>query len=205
MQLKNAISVLQLKNIRALYEKAFPASEKKPFEFILQKRETGNFEVLEIVDDADDFCGLAIMMLYGDLVLLDYFAIAPECRGVGVGSVALKALQEKYADRKFILEIESTVGLEDERGTCRDAGNVKRGVSEMSAQVRALPDTERQARLRRKSFYLRNGMRPMDFCVDLFGVEMEILVHGESVTFEEYYSILESTIPPNFIHYVRLL
>lgn len=182
MQLLNATSPEQLEKIHTLYEDAFPASEKKPFQFILQKRETGNFEILEIVDESGVFCGLAIMMLYENLVLLDYFAIAPECRGNGVGSAALKLLQERYAGRKFMLEIESTVGGEQ-----------------------TLPDVEKHARLRRKSFYLRNGMRPMDFGVDLFGVEMEILVCGESVTYEEYYSVLKSTVPPNLIHRVRLL
>lgn len=178
MQLQNAVSEIQLQKIHALYEEAFPASEKKPFEFILHKRETGNFEILEIVDDTGTFCGLAIMMLYKNLVLLDYFAISADCRGNGVGSAALKALQERYADRKFMLEIESTVGT---------------------------VDSEKEFRLRRKAFYLRNGLRPMDFCVDLFGVEMEILVYGESVNYEEYYSVLKSTVPPELIHRVRLL
>ena len=163
-----------------LLSNAFPASEKKPFEFILQKRETGSFEIWEIADESGAFCGLAIMMLYKDLALLDYLAIASECRGTGVGSVALKLLQERYAGRKFMLEIESTVGIKETAD-------------------------EKQNRLRRKSFYLRNNMRPMDFCVDLFGVEMEILVCGESVTFEEYYSVLKSTVPPELIQNVRLL
>lgn len=198
MQLKSATSAVQLKAIHALYEEAFPASEKKPFEFILQKRETGNFEILEIADETGDFCGLAIMMLYQELVLLDYFAIAPERRGTGVGSTVLKALQEKYVGRKFMLEIESTVGLNVE-----DAA--ESNVTGMSLQVRELPASEKQARLRRKSFYLRNGMRPMDFQVELFGVEMEILVYGDNATFEEYYSILKSTMPPSLIHRVRLL
>ena len=179
MQLLNATNAEQLDKIHTLYEEAFPASEKKPFAFILQKRETENFEILEIADDEGAFLGLAIMMLYGQLVLLDYFAIASECRGKGVGSAALKALQEKYAGKKFMLEIESTVGL--------STGN------------------EKQDRLRRKAFYLRNGMQPMDFQVDLFGVEMEVWVWGKSVTFEEYYSVLKSTVPANLIHHVRLL
>lgn len=181
MQLRNATTERQLANIRPLYEEAFPKSEKKPFEFILQKREQASFEILEIVDEAQEFCGLAIMMLYEALVLLDYFAIAPQCRGRGLGSQALKDLQERYAGKKFMLEVESTVGLD------------------------ALPESEKHLRLRRKAFYLRNGMRPMDFQVDLFGVEMEILAYGEKVTFEEYYSILKSTVPPNLIHHVKLL
>lgn len=203
MQLLNAISTEQLERIHALYEEAFPASEKKPFEFIRQKRETGNFEIMEIVDESGEFCGLVIMMLYENLALLDYFAIASECRGTGVGSVVLKLLQERYAGRKFMLEIESTVGLESVAD--KDGANAENGSSKMSIQVQALPIAERKARLRRKSFYLRNNMRPMDFCVDLFGVEMEILVCGESVTYEEYYSVLKSTVPPNLIHRVRLL
>jgi len=182
MQLLNATSPEQLERLHKLYEEAFPASEKKPFEFILQKRETGSFEILEIVDGSGEFRGLAIMMLHKNLALLDYFAIATECRGTGVGSVALKLLQERYAGRKFMLEIESTVGV-----------------------AQSLTDAEMQNRLRRKAFYLRNHMRPMDFCVDLFGVEMEILVWGASVTYEEYYSVLKSTVPPNLIHHVRLL
>lgn len=201
MQLLNATSPEQLEKIHALYEKAFPASEKKPFEFILQKRETGSFEILEIADETGIFCGLAIMMLYQNLVLLDYFAVAPECRGTGVGSAAMKALQERYAGGKFMLEIESTVGLENGDMNSGD-GN---GTPKMSPQVQGLPVAERKARLRRKAFYLRNSMRPMNFCVDLFGVEMEILVHGKSVTFEEYYSVLKSTVPANLIQYVRLL
>ena len=182
MQLKIATTDTQLTKIHQLYEEAFPASEKKPFEFILQKRGTGSFELLEIVDEEENFCGLAIMMLYKELALLDYFAIAPECRGKGVGGKALKALQEMYAAGKFMLEIESTVGLGAE-----------------------FPEEEKVLRLRRKAFYLQNGMRPMDFMVDLFGVEMEILVYGESVTFEEYYSVLQSTVPSHLIQHVRLL
>lgn len=205
MDLRIAATQEQLDNIRELYEDAFPKSEKKPFAFILQKRDEGCFEILEITDEADCFCGLAIMMLYRDLALLDYFAIAPECRGTGVGSAALKALQEKYTGSKFMLEIESTVGLNALEVNRQNSDNEGREVTQMSAQVSALSEEEKSLRLRRKAFYLRNGMRPMDFQVDLFGVEMEILVHGERVSFEEYYSVLKSTVPPNLIHHVKLL
>lgn len=205
MYLKSVTTQTQLENIRELYEEAFPKSEKKPFEFILQKRDEGCFEILEITDDAECFCGLAIMMLYRNLALLDYFAVAPGRRGKGAGSAALKALQEKYAGSKFMLEIESTVGLNPLGLSQQNYNNGEREVTQMSAQVSELSEEEKSLRLRRKSFYLRNGMVPMDFQVDLFGVEMEILVYGESVTFEDYYSVLESTVPSNLIHHVKLL
>lgn len=35
-----------------------------------------------------------------------------------------------------------------------------------------------EQRIRRKDFYLRNAMKPMNFIVDLIGVHMEILTSG---------------------------
>lgn len=169
MQLKNIETKAQMKALRALYEEAFPKSEKKPF-FVLKRLEKkGNAEFLCIEDEDGRFLGLAMMMLYGELALLDYFAIAPECRGHNVGSQALKALKKRYADKKLLLEIESTVGAKQPENA--------------------------EERLRRKAFYLRNGMTPMNFLVDLFGVEVEILTHGKDVTFEEYHTIFENLFP----------
>lgn len=41
MKLIEAYQEQQLKDIQDLYEKAFPASEKKPFSLILEKRKEG--------------------------------------------------------------------------------------------------------------------------------------------------------------------
>lgn len=178
MRIADAADKEQLKKVRSLYEEAFPKSEKKPFGMILRGRKKGNYEILALENEEGAFQGLAITMRYGELVLLDYFAISPECRGTGVGSGALQALQRRYAGKKFLLEIESTLGL-----------------GEGGGGKKAVPDAEAALRLRRKEFYLRNGMQPMDFLVDLFGVEMEILTYGCVVTFEEYHSILEHILP----------
>ena len=43
-------------------------------------------------------------------------------------------------------------------------------------------------RLRRKEFYLKNGMTPMKVMVVLFGVEMELLGINCCLTYDEYYS-----------------
>lgn len=185
MQLKSAESKEQMKNIRVLYEAAFPKSEKKPFSMMKRLRRKGNMEFLCVEDEDGGFLGLAIMILCGELALLDYFAITPERRGRNVGSQALKALQQRYADKKLLLEIESTLGLERAQG---------KGLETAASESSQLPDNA-QERLRRKAFYLRNGMTPMDFNVDLFGVEMEILTHGKTVTYEEYHSIFEKLFP----------
>lgn len=178
MRLTNMEAGRQEKAVRSLYREAFPRSEKKPWWMLKKLEKKGNAEFLCIEDEEGGFEGLAIMMIWGDLALLDYFAISPECRGQNVGSRALCALQQRYGDKKLLLEIESTTGLEPE------------------------PENPGE-KLRRKAFYLRNGMTPMDYLVDLFGVEVEVLTHGSSVTFEEYHSIFENLFPAFLAKKVR--
>lgn len=167
MRLVDADTRDRLRKVRALYEEAFPGSEKKPFRMILRGRKKGNYEILAIEEESSVFLGLAITMQYREMVLLDYFAIAPYARCAGTGSQALAALQRRYEGRKFLLEVESTVGV-------TDPGDY---------------------RLRRKAFYLRNGMEAADFLVSLFGVEMEIMTFQCEVTFEEYHEIFQHLLP----------
>ena len=153
--------------IRELYEEAFPACEKKPFDMITDRRERGLMEILAVCD-GEEFLGLAITALMGDIVLLDYFAIMPDKRGSGVGTEALKMLQKRYAGRRFVLEIEDD----------------------------AVPADNTEDRIRRKSFYLRCGMDIMPYRVSLFGVEMLILTYGGAVAYEEYHGLLTSVFSP---------
>lgn len=189
MRLTEAHTQEQLNKVHNLYEEAFPESEKRPFQMILKGREAGNYEILAIEGEEGAFLGLAITMLYGGLVLLDYFAINPACRGTGVGSKALEKLQKRYEGSRFLLEIESTVGVETTLEVATDPGEAEDAV----------------IRRRRKEFYLRGGMQPMDFLIDYFGVEMELMTYRCSVTFEEYHSVLEHVLPFNMAAKVKLL
>ncbi len=161
MRLVEAYEKDQLDAIWHLYERAFPAVEQKPSSLILEKREEGNVEILSIEDDNGEFLGLAIVVLHRDLALLDYFAISSRQRSSGVGGAAFHMLKERYSDKRFILEIEST---------------------EVEAD-------NKEDRIRRKSFYLRNGMTNLKFVVNLSGVEMEVLGNYCLLNFDEYYSI----------------
>lgn len=162
MQLIDAVSNGYLDRTLRLYDSAFPEDEKKPIQLILDKRRTGQTEILAIVSDSGDFLGEAITLSDGDIALLDYFAISSELRGGGIGSKALALLLERFESSRLILEIESTL-LEN---------------TENSAQ-----------RLARKSFYLRAGLKPEDYTVELFGVEMELL-SSKHIAFDEYKSLL---------------
>lgn len=161
--IKEAFDEASIEQIRELYEAAFPASEKKPFSLILEKRASGAVEILVIEDDKKRFRGLIITILHKDMVLIDYFAINEECRGSGIGSDVLKLFTARYKNKRVFLEIESTV----------------------SEQVE-----EYEIKLRRKAFYEKNGLASQGYLVNLFGVEMEIMTFHCDICFEEYHEML---------------
>lgn len=214
--LRDATEREELKKIRALYEEAFPKSEKKPFRYMLKKRKEGFFDILAIEDEEGAFCGLAIMMLSGGLALLDYLAVSAQCRGKGVGSAVLEELRNRYGQERLVIEIESTVGLPEDAGTgaanvtgtasATGAANIP-GNAEVTGTANGTGAAEianAGERLRRKAFYLRNGWRPVEFQVELFGVDMEVLTYGRALTFGEYYSLYENVLPARLAKRVKL-
>lgn len=175
LKLVEAQTEEQLKPVWELYEKAFPKEEKKPISLMLEKREEGFYEILEITDQTDQFLGLAIVILYQDLALLDYYAIADNVRGTGIGSKVIKMLQERYQGKRFFLEIEST------KENCQDLDN----------------------RMRRKHFYEKNGMGEMKFLVELFGIQMELMTYQCELSYEEYHKIFEDVFSKEMSEKVR--
>ncbi len=157
MKIVKAVDEKRLKQIEELYLRAFPSSERKPFSLMLEKQAEGTMEIL-CIEEENAFLGLAIFAHDKDIALLDYFAITDEIRGQGTGSKAIQELQKIYSDKRFLLEIESTK-VSSEDLTMRE---------------------------HRKAFYLRNGLHTMDFDVNYFGIEMEILSNAEKLTYEEY-------------------
>lgn len=153
-----------LSRIKKLYRAAFPRVERKPFRMILRQCKNGEAELFAAKNDSGDFAGLAVVVKNADIAMLDYFAVQPELRGQGVGSAALKTLMERYADRRFILEIESV--------------NV--------------PCDNLEAREKRRRFYLNNGMMPAGFTAHVFFTDLEVLTAGKPVTFEEYRELYRS-------------
>ncbi len=164
MKLRQVQSRKDWRDIKKLYNDAFPANEKKPFWMIRWKYRQSAADVW-VLEQEGEFAGLAITMNGPDLVLLDYFAVSAEKRGGGIGGEALKVLQEMYSGRRFFLEIESV-----EEPVVDSAGK----------------DESCMERERRKRFYLANGMQELGVNVTLFGVDMELLGYNCKVDFDEY-------------------
>ncbi len=169
MEFKEA-SKNHIKEIKALYTTAFPKIERKPFWLMMLNHKRGRMKILYI-EDSNEFAGLAVMAEYDDRALLLYFAINPSKRDRGYGSMALQMLMKRYENKKFYLEIEST------KKECEDI----------------------ETRLRRKSFYNKNGMYEIGLNVDLFGTEMEVLSNGAVLDYDEYIKPYEK----NFGRWIR--
>ncbi len=163
------------KNLRKLYQQAFPRQERKPL-WVIQRMAKDGVSHIWILEDADTFIGIAITMNKDDLILLDYFAIAPEHRGQSFGTQALTALQNTYCNYRFFLEVERP----------------------------DLPAENQQDRIRRMAFYRRCGMQLLGIRIQLFGVEMELLGKDCSITFQEYQSVYTHCIGKHAASLVQL-
>ena len=142
--------------IRLLYHRAFPRYERKPFKIIRRMQKEGRTDVW-LAEMDGHFAGLAATINAPDVILLDYLAVHEKRRSQGVGSAFLQALLEKYAGHGLFVEIE--------------------------AADRDDPDG---SKLRRKQFYLRNGLSDMHVVAILFGVRMELLGRGCEMDFDGY-------------------
>ena len=176
MKIVKATDENRLKLIEDLYMRAFPKSERKPFKLMVKKQSEGTMELLSI-EEENAFLGLAIFAYDKDIALLDYFAISDHMRGQGIGSRAIKALQKIYAGKRFVLEIETT------KKPCGDL----------------------EMREHRKAFYHRNGLHTMDFDVNLFGVEMEVLSNGNHLNFDEYLDVYKNACGLKFADKIHLI
>ena len=176
MKIIKATDEKRLKIIEELYLRAFPLAERKPFQMMVKKQSEGTMEILSI-EEENSFLGLAIFAYDKDIALLDYFAISDELRGQGVGSRAIKALQKIYSGKRFVLEIETT----------------------------KKPYKDLEMRQHRKAFYLRNGLHTMDFDVNLFGVEMEILSNADHLNYEEYLDVYKNACGLKYADKIHLI
>ena len=157
MKLYRPSGFLDVLRIRRLYREAFPRCERKPFSIIRAMEKKGKTD-LWYFEDEGGFAGLCATINGKNEILIDYLAVAKKRRGTGLGTEMLKLLLERYREYGVFLEIEEL---------------------DPSAKNNA-------ERIRRKEFYLRAGLTPIDTHVKLFGVDMELLGKNCHLNFDEY-------------------
>lgn len=142
-----------------LYQRAFPASEKKPFAIIRKMHRRGVTDIWRFTRNGR-FAGIIITINGDNHVLLDYLAVDASQRGTGIGSAILQLMRAHYTGRGVFLEIESVY---------EDCDN-------------------KAQRIRRKHFYEKAGMQSMGVFVWLFGVKMELMGFESKLSYEEYHA-----------------
>lgn len=152
-------NIFEYMRLFALYNRAFPISEKKPISMILKMEKCGATDVWYF-EEGGEFLGLAITINSPELILVDYFAVSKKLRGRGNGERMLKALISHYTGKGVFLEIERLY---------ENAKNYS-------------------DRVRRRRFYTeRVGLVSLNTYACLFGVDMELLgTEGCHLTYDEY-------------------
>ena len=165
----------QWAQVYMLYQKAFPASEKKPFSVIVKKYRQGVTDVWRFTREGK-FAGLIITINGQEHILLDYLAVDTAQRGTGIGSEILQLMRQAYAGKGVFLEIESVYEECDNKAE----------------------------RLRRKHFYEKCGMESMGVVVWLFGVKMELLGFDCRLSYEQYHSFYRDNYGPWAADHIKI-
>jgi len=150
-------SLIQWLQLYILYRMSFPRAERKPFSIILRAHRRGMTDIW-CIQEGTNFLGFAATMNSPKLIMLDYLVISKKHRGQGIGTIAMKALIQRYCDRELILEIESPYE----------------------------PGPDQANRQKRKQFYLNCGMEPLNIMADVFGIKMELLGKNCQMDFDRY-------------------
>lgn len=140
------------KELKKLYKSAFPANERAPF-FLLKKRAKSGSAEVYIARDNGDFVGFAYLVCKGDAAYLFYFAISEGYRGRGYGCTILRELQRIYSGECLFLAREQLD---------KDAENYEQ-------------------RVRRHSFYLRNGFSDSNLKIKEASVVYDVMCAGGEV------------------------
>lgn len=160
-----------LEEIKNLYIEAFPKAERKPLDQIIKVCENSLGRIIPILLD-DEFVGMFITLDSDsdNTLLIDYFAIKSDYRGLSLGSKSIELLNERE-NKTIIIEIEPCV---------ENACNL----------------VQRQ---KRKKFYKNLGFRQTDINISWFGVDLELMSLNKTINFEHYMSLLTSIFPKSYI------
>lgn len=134
--------------VRRLYESAFPANERRPFE-TLPSGFDGQGELLAFYL-GDCFAGFVSLLTWADITHILYFAIEEALRNRGLGSAALECIKSRKPGQRLIADLEAPLP---------DAPN-------------------RAQRLRRRAFYQRAGFVPSGVGYRWQGESYELMVFG---------------------------
>ena len=151
-----------LVRIKALYNRAFPENERRPFDDMMAS--LNNRLELNVFYAEGAFVGFAFLLNCGDISHIIYFAVEEEMRGQGMGSAALKAMRAENPGMRMLVDIE------------RDIPGAPNAMQ----------------RCHRKHFYLRSGYQETQVKYEWRGEQYEILSNGGDVSDAEFWNFWDT-------------
>lgn len=137
------------RRVKEIYLASFPKKERMPFWSMRLMAKMTATRFWEF-SDGDTVCGFAYLGMAEGISFLMFLAVDPSLRSRGYGGRILEEIRRRCSPDKILVSIER----------CAE------GADNLSQ------------RRRRREFYLRNGYEPTGFCIELSGVEQEILIRG---------------------------
>lgn len=193
-----------LEEMKQIYDgmmkRHFPADEIKPFKVIEKGYLADRYMGYGLYEEENpDVCLAYAWMCWmkeENWMLLDYYAVREELRGQGLGSHFLRDIVELYTQNMpVIIEVEDPDRIEELKGeeASESIGELKG--EETSDHIGGSADVndadredwlrmEREKRLRRIAFYLKNGIRMTDMRATVYHVPYAIMVFQKDFSFD---------------------
>lgn len=165
----------QWPEIKEIYMEAFPKRERKPY-FILRHSVRKKKAVVMTASEGNQLFGFVVLIPYKDMVMVDYLAVSSKIRGRGTGSYIMENVCRRYKDKKVVLLIERLEDLSENR----------------------------EQRIARRRFYLKNGFTSSHIFITGAGGNMEIMNCGGSLSPEEYISLQKYTLGSLFFRLANI-
>ncbi len=91
--------------VKTLYDRAFPTSEKFPYWLLRLMSLRKGFEYTAYYD-GNKFCGLSYVISNATDAFVLYLAVNDRVRSKGYGTIILERIKEKYAGKQISLNVE---------------------------------------------------------------------------------------------------
>lgn len=147
----------QWPEIKEIYLEAFPKRERKPIAVLRRSVKNGKALIMT-AKEGEQLLGFTVLIPYEEMIMVDYLAVSSKVRSRGTGSFLMEQVCRQFSDKKIVLLIERL----DENAE------------------------NREQRIARRRFYLKNGFASSGLFITGAGGEMEILNYGGKVSREAY-------------------
>lgn len=153
------------KEIKEIYNEAFPKAERKPFFTVRRSVNKGKALLLTAMEN-EVLRGFVMVIPYKNMVMVDYLAVSSKIRSCGTGSKIMQEVCKRFSDKKIVLLIEQLDNTAENK----------------------------EQRIARRKFYFKNGFTSSNIYITGRSGNMEVLNFGGTVSVQEYMGLQQYTL-----------